>query len=119
VRASDVFTLVAYDRCDTCFETFVRFDWALHDHKLSANCAAIVARTASSETDAIELRISRGCDRGGCLEVGSEHQTQKFGQFRPIQILILNLILAVINWVEGDLKFTYVESKWGCVENTP
>jgi hypothetical protein len=31
--------------------------------------------------------------------------------------LILFLILTVINWVEGFLNFTYVESIWECVEN--
>jgi hypothetical protein len=30
VSASDVFRLVAYDRCDTRLEIFGRFDWPLH-----------------------------------------------------------------------------------------
>jgi len=32
--------------------------------------------------------------------------------------LVLILILALINWVEGVLNFTYVESIWECVENS-
>ena len=32
--------------------------------------------------------------------------------------LILILIVALINWVEGVLNFTYVESIWECVENS-
>jgi hypothetical protein len=60
----------------------------------------------------------RRCTDGHRSGPGWADNAEQSAAARLLYPANVDLILALINWVEGVLNFTYVESIWECVENS-